>query len=63
MQEMSDEIESKDDISDEELVKIAKPALGNLNLQLAVLKNLWDQSQIARKQLEEIIGLDDMEIE
>lgn len=59
MQEMSDDIESKDDISDEELVKSAKTALGNLNLQLAVLNNLWDQSQIAKKQLEEIIGLDD----
>ena len=59
---MSDEIESKDNISDEELVKSAKPVLGNLNLQIAVLKNLWDQAQIAKKQLEEIIGLDDMEL-
>jgi len=31
-QEMSDEIASKDNISDEELVKTSKAALGNLNL-------------------------------
>ena len=62
MQEMSDDIESKGDMSDEELAKSAKTALGNLNLQLAVLKNLWDQSQIAKKQLEEIIGINDIEL-
>jgi len=62
-QEMSDDIESKDDLSDEEIAKSAKTALGNMNLQLAVLKNLWDQAQIAKKQLEEIIGLDDLAIE
>ncbi len=62
MQEMSDEIGSQEGISDKELEKSAKIALGNLNLQLAVLKNLWDQSQIAKKQLEEIIGLDDMDL-
>jgi hypothetical protein len=62
MQEMSDDIESKGDIADEELAKTAKSALGNLNLQIAVLKNLWDQAQIAKKLLEEIIGLDDMEL-
>ena len=50
------------DISDEELAKSAKTALGNLNLQLAVLKNLWDQAQIAKKQLEEIIGISDMDL-
>ncbi len=60
MQEMSDDIESKEIIPEKELVKEAMIALGNLNLQLAVLKNLWDQSQIAKKQLEEIIGLDDL---
>lgn len=62
MQEISDEFESKDDISNEELAKIAKTALGNLNLQLAVLKNFWDQGQIAKKQLEEIIGIGDIQL-
>jgi len=63
MQEMSDDLEFKGDISDEELAKSAKTALENLNIQLAVLKNLWDQSHIAKKQLEEIIGIDDIELE
>lgn len=62
MQEMSNDMESNDDLSDEELAQSAKTALGNLNIQIAVLKNLWDQSQIAKKQLEEIIGLDDIEL-
>ena len=62
MQEMSDDLILKDEISDEELVKDAKVALGNLNLQLAAIRKMWDQSQIAKKQLEEIIGIDDMEL-
>jgi len=63
MQEMSDDLVLKNDISDEELVKDAKVALGNLNLQLAAIRNMWDQAQIAKNQLEEIIGIDDMELE
>jgi hypothetical protein len=62
MQEMSDDLILKDDISDEELVKDAKVALRNLNLQLAAIRKMWDQAQIAKKQLEEIIGIEDMEL-
>jgi len=62
MQEISDEIESKDDISDEDLVKEAKNALGNLNLYLAAIRNMWDQAQVAKNQLEEVIGIEDMEL-
>jgi len=57
MQEMSDDILVKDYISDDDLVKDAKIALGNLNLQLAALRNMWDKAQIAKSQLEEIIGI------
>jgi len=52
MQEMSDDIESKEDIPDKELVKDAKIALGNLNLYLAAIRNIWDQSQDAKNKLE-----------
>jgi hypothetical protein len=62
MQEMSDDLILKDDISDEELVKDTKVALRNLNLQLAAIRKMWDQAQIAKKQLEEIIGIEDMEL-
>jgi len=37
----------------------AKAALENLNLQLAAIRKMWDQVQIAKKQLEEIIGIND----
>jgi len=62
MQEMSDDLILRDDISDEELLKSAKVALGNLNLQLAAIRKMWDQAQIAKNQLEEIIGIDNMEL-
>lgn len=63
MEEMSDDIESKDNISDEELVKEDKIALGNLNLQLAAIRKIWDQAQDAKHKLEEIIGIKNIELE
>ncbi len=62
VQEMSDEIEAKEVIADEDLVKEAKTALGNLNLYLAAIRNMWDQAQVAKNQLEEVIGIEDMEL-
>lgn len=63
MQELSDDLELNDEISDEDLVKEAKIALGNLNLQLAAIRKIWDQAQIAKDQLEEIIGIKNIELE
>lgn len=63
MQEISDELILNDDTSDEELVKNAKIALGNLNLQLAATRKMWDAAQIAKTQLEEIIGIDNLELQ
>ncbi len=62
-QEISDDLILNDAISGEELINGAKSAIGNLNLQLAAIRKMWDQTQIAKNQLEEIIGIDDMELE
>ena len=63
MQEMSDDIVLKENISDEDLVKRAKTALGNLNLQLAAIRKMWDQAQDAKHKLEEIIGIKNKELD
>ena len=63
MQEISDDLIVNNDISDEELVKTSKIALSNLNLQLAALRKMWDQAQIAKSQLEVIIGIDDLKVD
>ena len=63
MQELSDELVTNEDISDEDMVNSTKVALGNSNLQLAMLRSMWDKAQIAKSQLEEIIGINDTELE
>ena len=62
LQNISDETEQNEDVDNDAIINEAKEALTNLNLQLAALKRMWDQAQIAKDQLEEIIGISDKDL-
>jgi transcriptional regulator with XRE-family HTH domain len=56
IQTIGDEFRNHEDFTDEELEIHARRTLATVRVQEALIKNIWDQLQEARKNLELVIG-------
>jgi len=63
IQTVSDELQGKENLSEEELVQEAKEALAKLRIHKAIIRNIWDQIQDAVEKLEEVTGIDSSDLD
>jgi transcriptional regulator with XRE-family HTH domain len=56
IQTIGDEIENKNDLTEEELQIQARRTLATVRIQEAIIKNIWDQLQEAKRNLTEVVG-------
>ncbi len=63
IQTIGDEINNNDELTEEELLVHARKTLATIRIQEALIRNIWDQIQEARKNLESVIGHDSMSLD
>jgi transcriptional regulator with XRE-family HTH domain len=56
IQTLGDEIGNRDDLTEEELQIQARRTLATLRIQEAIIRNIWDQLQEAKNNIENVIG-------
>ncbi|MFW5762528.1 MAG: helix-turn-helix domain-containing protein [Cyclobacteriaceae bacterium] len=56
IQTIGDEFKNRDNLTNEEIETQARKTLATVRVQEALIKNIWDQLQEAKKSLETIIG-------
>lgn len=62
IQTIGDDFKNREDFTKEELETQARRTLATVRVQEVVIKNIWDQLQEARKNLETVIGHDSISL-